>query len=66
MRASAVSQVRVLAEQPALLPTPKELFGAYVLYAIDDEGRISAGTSVYLENQEELERLFQFFESWQW
>ena len=66
VRASAVSQVRVLAEQPALLPTPKELFGAYVLYAIDDEGRISAGTSVYLENQEELERLFQFFESWQW
>ncbi|MGI6083221.1 MAG: carboxypeptidase regulatory-like domain-containing protein, partial [Limnochordia bacterium] len=66
VRANAVSQVTVAAEQPALLPTQEELFGPYILYAVDQEGRVSAGATVYIENQAELERLWQFFDNWQW
>lgn len=66
VRAKAVTRVTVLAGQPASLPTKEESHGPHVLYAIGAEGRISAGTSVYVENQEELDELWKVFDTWQW
>jgi hypothetical protein len=66
VRDGAIAQVEVSADVPAVLPTDAELHGSYVIHAIDAEDRVSAGVSVYIENQAELEKLWRFFDDWQW
>ena len=65
VRSAAVASVQVEANQPALLQTEKTLMGAYTLYAVDAEGRVSSGVAVRVRNREEEERLIKLLEGWQ-
>lgn len=66
VRTEAIAHVEVLAGVRATLPTDAGLHGSYVVHAIDAEDRVSAGVPVYIENQAEMEKLWQFLDSWQW
>lgn len=66
---TALERVALLKEQatahePTLLTLGSDFEGDYVLYAADEEGRVSKGVSFSVRNVEREEQLLDLFDAW--
>lgn len=63
---SATATVKARANNPVLIKTEIDFQSSYMLYAVDEDGRVSQGAAVNIRNTEEERRVLDLFEAWQW